>query len=86
MSEEKKPIIRSEVGHVVSDKMDKTIVVKIERRQPHKLYRKYVAKSTKLHVHDESNECKQGDFVRIRETRPMAKTKSWILDAVITKA
>tara|TARA_R110000868_G_scaffold318028_1_gene578842 strand:- start:47698 stop:47961 length:264 start_codon:yes stop_codon:yes gene_type:complete len=86
MSEAAKTIVRTEMGEVVSDKMDKTIVVKVERRQPHKLYKKFVKQSKKYHVHDEKNECKTGDTVRIREGRPMAKTKSWILDAVLTKA
>jgi len=79
-------ISRTEVGRVVSDKMDKTIVVLIERSQPHRLYKKYVKKSKKLHVHDEANECSIGDVVRIKECRPLAKTKSWTLDAVLEKA
>lgn len=79
-----KKIVRTEIGRVVSNKGDKTIVVLVERRHPHKLYKKYVTKSTKIHAHDETNQCNEGDTVRIRETRPLSKRKSWILDEVIT--
>lgn len=68
--------VRTLTGRVVSDKMDKTITVLIERRVKHPIYGKYVKRSTKLHAHDESNQCKIGDKVTIRETRPLAKTKS----------
>ncbi len=66
-------------GKVVSDKMDKTITVMIERRVKHKLYGKYITKSSKLKAHDESNECKMGDIVTISESRPLSKSKSWAL-------
>ena len=66
-------------GRVVSDKMDKTITVLIERRERHPLYGKYVTRSTKVHAHDEKNESRVGDLVTIRETRPVAKTKTWTL-------
>ena len=66
-------------GIVVSNKMDKTIVVKVTRRVPHELYGKIVNRSTKLHVHDEKNQCQEGDSVSIKETRPFSKTKSWDL-------
>lgn len=66
-------------GIVVSNKMDKTIVVKVTRRVPHELYGKIVNRSTKLHVHDEQNQCQEGDSVSIKETRPFSKTKSWDL-------
>jgi small subunit ribosomal protein S17 len=79
-------IIRTEVGRVLSDKMDKTIVVAIDRAMPHRLYLKRVKKLKKIAAHDEKNECKIGDKVRIRECRPIAKTKSWILDSVLEKA
>lgn len=69
--------VRTLTGRVVSDKMDKTITVLIERRVKHPIYGKYVKRSTKLHAHDEANQCKIGDKVSIRETRPLAKTKSW---------
>jgi small subunit ribosomal protein S17 len=66
-------------GRVVSDKMDKSITVLIERRVKHPIYHKYVKRSTKLHAHDENNECKMGDLVTICETRPISKSKSWSL-------
>ncbi len=71
-------------GVVVSDKMDKTIVVKSERKVRHPIYGKYVRRSTKYHVHDENNECKIGDTVTIKECRPISKTKSWALVQVVT--
>jgi small subunit ribosomal protein S17 len=64
-------------GTVVSDKMDKTIVVKVERRVMHPVYKKFVRKSKKYHAHDESNQFKAGDSVRIRECRPLSRTKRW---------
>ncbi len=70
---------RSFTGRVVSDKMDKTITVLIERRVKHPLYGKYVSKSTKLKAHDENNESRIGDLVTIVESRPLSKTKSWAL-------
>ena len=70
---------RTATGKVVSDKMDKTITVLIERRVKHPVYGKYITKSTKIHAHDESNQCKSGDMVTISETRPLSKTKSWTL-------
>ncbi|MCP4879769.1 MAG: 30S ribosomal protein S17 [Gammaproteobacteria bacterium] len=70
---------RMATGRVVSDKMDKSITVLIERRVKHPIYHKYVKRSTKLHAHDENNECKMGDLVTISETRPISKTKSWAL-------
>lgn len=65
------------VGVVVSDKADKTVIVKVERRFAHPLYGKGMARTTKLHAHDENNEYKVGDTVRITETRPLSKTKRW---------
>ncbi len=84
MSEEKK--IRTVSGKVLSNKMDKTITVLIERKVKHPLYGKYVKRSTKLHVHDENNECGIGDTVTITECRPLSKTKSWQLVEVVSKA
>jgi len=78
--------VRTLTGKVVSDKMDKTITVLIERRVKHPIYGKYVKRSTKLHAHDENNQCKIGDTVSIRETRPIAKTKSWTLVEIISQA
>jgi len=73
-------------GKVVSDKMDKTITVLIERRVKHPLYGKYLSKSSKLKAHDEENTCKIGDTVTIAESRPLSKTKSWALVKVEERA
>ena len=78
--------VRTLTGRVVSDKMDKTITVLIERRVKHPIYGKYVKRSTKLHAHDETNQCKIGDKVSITETRPLAKTKSWARVEVLERA
>lgn len=77
---------KTEVGKVVSDKMDKTIVVAIENRVKHKLYNKIIKRTIKLKVHDENNECKIGDRVRIMETRPLSKDKRWRLVEIIERA
>lgn len=78
MSEDSK-VAREITGNVVSNKMDKTITVLVERREPHPVYKKYIKRSTKLHAHDEKNECNEGDIVTIAECRPLAKNKSWRL-------
>ena len=78
--------VRTLTGRVVSDKMDKSITVLIERRVKHPIYGKYVKRSTKLHAHDETNQCRIGDQVTIRETRPVSKTKSWALVEVVERA
>jgi len=85
MSEDSK-LIRTLTGRVVSDKMDKSAVVMVERKVRHPLYGKYIRRSTKLHIHDEKNECKQGDTVTIRPCRPISKTKSWQLLEVVDRA
>ncbi len=74
------------VGHVVSDKMDKTVVVEVETRKPHPLYRKVIKQITRFKAHDETNACDIGDTVRIVETRPPSKDKRWRVDSIITKA
>ena len=79
-------IVRTLTGKVVSDKMDKSIVVLIERRVQHPLYGKSIRRSTKLHAHDENNTAKVGDVVTIKESRPVSKTKSWTLVEVIEAA
>ena len=84
MSEEKK--VRTLTGKVVSDKMDKSIVVMIERRERHPIYGKYMKRSTKLHAHDESNQAKAGDLVSIQECRPLSKKKAWTLVEVVEQA
>jgi small subunit ribosomal protein S17 len=78
--------IKERTGIVVSDKMNKTIVVSIENRVTHKKYGKVIAKTKRYKAHDETNECKIGDFVTIRETRPLSKTKRWILKSVKQKS
>ena len=77
---------RTLVGKVVSDKRDKTITVLIERRTKHELYGKIVARSSKYHAHDEKGEYKMGDVVEIAETRPISKTKSWVVTRLVQKA
>ncbi|GMR17833.1 MAG: 30S ribosomal protein S17 [Gammaproteobacteria bacterium] len=77
---------RSISGRVTSNKMDKSITVAIERKVPHPLYGKFIGRRTKLHAHDENNECEIGDLVTIEECRPMSKTKSWRLVKVTEKA
>jgi small subunit ribosomal protein S17 len=78
-------LVRTLIGQVVSDKMDKSAVVLVERRVRHPLYGKYIRRSSKLHVHDENNECRQGDTVTIRQCRPVSKTKSWALVEVVER-
>ena len=73
-------------GRVVGDKMDKTITVLIERQVQHPLYGKFIRRSTKVHAHDESNECGVGDVVVLEQSRPMSKSKSWRLVKVLEKA
>lgn len=79
-------IMRTLQGRVVSDKMEKSIVVAIERTVKHPIYGKFIKRTTKLHVHDEKNECSIGDVVEIQECRPLSKTKSWILIRVVDKS
>jgi len=77
---------RTLTGRVVSDKMDKTRTVLVERRVTHALYGKIMIRSKKYHVHDEANECREGDLVLIEECRPLSKTKAWRLAKLIDKA
>jgi len=79
-------VLRIQTGAVVSDKMNKSAVVLIERKVKHPIYGKFMKKSTKLHIHDEKNECGVGDTVQISECRPISKTKSWTLVKVVEKA
>lgn len=78
--------VRTLSGRVVSDKMNKTITVLIERRVTHPLYSKIVKRSSKLHAHDEKNECRMGDVVTIKETRPLSKTKTFELVSIVERA
>lgn len=83
---DKKRVQRTLTGSVSSNAMDKTVTVMIERRIKHPVYGKYITRSTKLHVHDENNECSNGDIVIIEQCRPMSKTKSWSLVKIVEKA
>jgi len=83
--ETKRGLRKNRVGIVVSNKMDKTITVSVERRVKHPVYSKIVRMTTKLTAHDEKNECNEGDKVRVMETRPLSKNKRWRLVEVIEK-
>ena len=85
MSEQEKSI-RLVTGRVISDKMDKSITVLVERKVAHPIYKKYIKRSTKLHAHDENNECNIGDMVNITSCRPLSKTKSWNLVDIVSRA
>ncbi|MBU1724950.1 MAG: 30S ribosomal protein S17 [Gammaproteobacteria bacterium] len=85
MNEEGK-VERSLMGRVVSDKMDKSIVVLMERQVKHPMYGKFIKRSKKYHVHDENNECRAGDTVLFKECRPLSKTKHWTLIKVVERA
>ena len=78
--------IRTVQGRVVSNKMDKTITVAVERKVKHPIYGKFIKRTTKLHAHDETNQCNEGDVVTVRECRPLSKSKNWMLVDVISKA
>ena len=78
--------LRTVQGRVVSNKMDKTVTVLVERQVKHKLYGKYLKRSTKLHAHDADNTCNEGDVVRVTEIAPMSKTKNWRVVEIITRA
>ncbi len=77
---------RSQVGRVVSDRMDKTVTVLLERQVKHALYGKYIRRSTKVKAHDEANDCAAGDKVRIEECRPISKSKAWRVVEVLERA
>ncbi|KZE30228.1 SSU ribosomal protein S17P [Crenobacter luteus] len=84
MSETK--VVRTLTGKVVSDKMDKTVTVLVERKVKHPIYGKVIRRSKKFHAHDENNEYRAGDVVVISESRPLSKTKSWVVTALVEKA
>ena len=86
MTQAQTKVVRSLVGKVVSDARAKTVTVLVERRVKHELYGKIVAKSRKYHAHDENNEFKIGDVVEICESRPLSKTKSWVVTRLVKKA
>ncbi|TVP45906.1 MAG: 30S ribosomal protein S17 [Mongoliibacter sp.] len=77
---------KERIGKVVSNKMDKSITVAVERRVKHAIYGKFVAKTTKFMVHDEKNDAKEGDLVKISETRPLSKNKRWRLVEIVERA
>ncbi|MBK1680534.1 30S ribosomal protein S17 [Rhodocyclus tenuis] len=83
---ESTPIKRTLIGRVVSDKMDKTVTVLIERRVKHPMYDKIIVRTRKYHAHNENNEAKAGDLVQIEETRPISKTKAWAVTRLLEKA
>ena len=83
---DKKTLSRTATGSVVSNKMDKTITVSVERRIKHPLYGKYMRRSKKFHAHDPENTCQEGDVVTIVEIKPMSKTKTWALQSIDRKA
>jgi small subunit ribosomal protein S17 len=83
---EERNLRKTRVGKVVSDKMDKTIVVAIETSVKHPLYKKIIKRTYKLKAHDENNECKTGDKVKVMETRPISKDKRWRLVEIVEKA
>jgi small subunit ribosomal protein S17 len=79
-------VVRTVTGRVVSDKMDKTVTVLVERSVKHPLYGKVVRRSNKFHAHDEGNECREGDLVTIEESRPLSRTKTWRVSKIVEKA
>ena len=83
---EQRTLRKTRIGVVVSNKMEKTITVAIERKVPHPIYKKYFKKTTKLMAHDEKKECGLGDKVKIMETRPLSKNKRWRLVEIVEKA
>jgi small subunit ribosomal protein S17 len=86
MSDTANKIIKSMIGIVKSDKMDKTVVVNVQYHVLHPLYKKYIKKSKNFKAHDENNECKKGDTVRIESTRPISKDKCWKVVEIVSKA
>ena len=86
MNEERTTSRKTRTGKVVSDKMDKTVVVIVEDRVAHKTYKKIIGRTYRLKAHDENNECGVGDIVRVMETRPLSKDKRWRVVEIIEKA
>jgi len=83
---ETKAVERTLIGKVVSNSRDKTIAVLVERKVRHPIYKKYIKRSTKVHAHDEKNECGLGDVVKVSESKPFSKTKNWALVEVVEKS
>jgi small subunit ribosomal protein S17 len=86
MNSETKKVVRTLSGRVLSDKMDKTVTVLVERKVKHPLIGKVIRRSNKFHAHDETNECKEGDLVVIEESRPLSKTKTWKVSKIVAKS
>ncbi|WP_368562456.1 30S ribosomal protein S17 [Pseudoxanthomonas sp. UTMC 1351] len=86
MSDNQEKTQRTVEGRVVSNKMDKTVTVLVERQVKHPLYGKYIRRSSKLHAHDADNSCKEGDVVRVTEVAPISKTKNWRVVEIVTRA
>ena len=86
MSEQQASSNRTLQGRVISDKMDKTVTVLVERQVQHPIYGKFIRRSTKVHAHDENNECRAGDMVVVEQCRPLSKTKTWRLVRVVGRA
>ena len=85
--DQKRPINRKQLtGEVVSDAMDKTVIVKVERRFPHPRYNKYVKKSKRYYAHDEKNNCSNGDLILIEESKPISKNKRWVVKSLVKKS
>jgi small subunit ribosomal protein S17 len=83
---EQRGLRKTRIGIVVSDKMDKTVTIAIERKVPHPIYKKYFKKTTKLMAHDEKSESRVGDKVKVMETRPLSKNKRWRMVEIVEKA
>ena len=86
MSDNNNKALRTVEGRVISNKMDKTVTILVERQVKHALYGKYIKRSTKLHAHDADNSCNAGDVVRVTEIAPMSKTKNWRVVEIVTRA
>jgi small subunit ribosomal protein S17 len=86
MSDNNNKTLRTVEGRVISNKMDKTVTILVERQVKHALYGKYIKRSTKLHAHDADNSCNEGDVVRVTEIAPMSKTKNWRVVEIVTRA
>lgn len=86
MTQTERALRKTRIGTVVSDKMDKTVVVAVERKVNHPLYKRTMRRTTKFKAHDEGNECRAGDVVRIMETRPLSKQKRWRVVEIVRRA
>ena len=86
MSDNNNKALRTVEGRVISNKMDKTVTILVERQVKHALYGKYIKRSTKLHAHEADNSCNEGDVVRVTEIAPMSKTKDWRVVEIVTRA